>query len=117
MNRVQVSTKTVFTCSKLLILVAILMASVGIAQSKNPKKKAIPLHPAPMSTLETVRGNPIPSYGALPLSFEANQGQADAAVNYISHGDGYALFLTGTGAVMALQGKVGGEGPFTKAGR
>jgi IPT/TIG domain-containing protein/beta-propeller repeat-containing protein len=114
MNCVQTGSKTIFTFCKLLILMVVLVASIGIAQSKNPKKKAIPLHPASMSTSETVRGNPIPSYGALPLSFEANQGQADAAVNYISHGDGYALFLTGTGAVMALQGKVGGEGPLQK---
>ena len=114
MNCVQTGSKTIFTFRKLVILVAILMFSVGIAQSKNPKKKGIPLHPASMSTSETVRGKPIPTYGALPLSFEANQGQADAAVNYISHGDGYALFLTGTGAVMALQGKVGGEGPLQK---
>jgi Glucodextranase, domain B/Beta-propeller repeat/IPT/TIG domain len=116
MNCVQTGSKTISTFCRLLILMVVLVASVGIAQSKNPKKKAIPRHPASMSTSETVRGNPIPSYGSLPLSFEANQGQADAAVNYISHGDGYALFLTGTGAVMALQGKVGGEGPLQKVG-
>jgi hypothetical protein len=42
-------------------------------------------------------------YGQLPLSFEANQGQTDASVNFLSRGSGYALFLTPTAAVLALQ--------------
>jgi len=41
-------------------------------------------------------------YGKLPLSFEANQGQADPRVKFLSRGSGYSLFLTGTGAVVAL---------------
>ena len=43
------------------------------------------------------------SYGKLPLSFEANQGQTDSQVNFISRGGGYTLFLTPTEAVMSLQ--------------
>lgn len=31
------------------------------------------------------------TYGNLPLSFEANQGQTDARVNFISRGNGYQL--------------------------
>jgi len=42
-------------------------------------------------------------YGKLPLSFEANQGQADNEVKFISRGSGYSLFLTSTEAVLALQ--------------
>jgi hypothetical protein len=42
------------------------------------------------------------SYGQLPLSFEANQGQADAQVNFMSRGTGYSLFLTPTQAVLDL---------------
>jgi len=30
----------------------------------------------------------------VPLSFEANQGQTDGQVKFLSHGDGYSLFLT-----------------------
>ncbi len=33
-------------------------------------------------------------YGKLPLSFEANQGQADARVKFLSRTGGYTLFLT-----------------------
>lgn len=41
-------------------------------------------------------------YGKLPLAFEANRGQADPGVKFLSHGAGYSLFLTGSEAVLAL---------------
>lgn len=41
-------------------------------------------------------------YGNLPLSFEANQGQIDAQVRFLSRGQGYSLFLTASEAVLAL---------------
>ena len=40
---------------------------------------------------------------SLPLSFEANQGQTDRAVKFLSRGDGYALFLTADSAVFKLR--------------
>ncbi|MBP6820235.1 MAG: SBBP repeat-containing protein [Acidobacteria bacterium] len=46
----------------------------------------------------------IENYGKLPLSFEPNQGQADPAVQFLSRGNSYTLFLTGNEAVMALRG-------------
>ena len=46
------------------------------------------------------------SYGKLPLRFEANQGQTDSRVQFLSRGSGYTLFLTPTEAVLTLrQGK------------
>ena len=45
------------------------------------------------------------SYGKLPLSFEANQGQTDARVKFLSRGSGYTLFLTQDSAVLSLHGK------------
>jgi uncharacterized repeat protein (TIGR01451 family) len=42
------------------------------------------------------------AYGKLPLSFEANRGQTDPQVSFISRGSGYRLFLTSTEAVLAL---------------
>lgn len=48
------------------------------------------------------------SYGNFPLSFEANQGQADRAVKFVSRGHGYSLFLTQQEAVLGLShGKAG----------
>jgi hypothetical protein len=45
------------------------------------------------------------NYGRLPLSFEANQGQADPQVKFLCRGSGYLLFLTGDEAVLALPGR------------
>jgi hypothetical protein len=48
--------------------------------------------------------NQLPAaYGQLPLSFEANQGQTAAQVNFLARGPGYALFLTPGEAVLSLQ--------------
>jgi hypothetical protein len=47
------------------------------------------------------------AYGTLPLSFEANQGQSDTQVKFLSRGNGYSLFLTPTEAVIALQSPSG----------
>ncbi len=43
-------------------------------------------------------------YGKLLLSFEANQGQSDSRVKFLSRTGGYTLFLTGDEAVLALNG-------------
>jgi hypothetical protein len=42
------------------------------------------------------------NYGKLPLSFEANQGQSDAQVKFLSRGRRHTLFLTSTDAVLVL---------------
>src|SRR5215213_3353866 len=42
-------------------------------------------------------------FGELPLSFEINKGQTDQAVNFVSHGPGYDLFLTAHEAVLSLR--------------
>ena len=42
------------------------------------------------------------SYGRLPLSFEANHGQTDGKVKFLSSSSGYNLFLTATEAVLSL---------------
>jgi len=53
-------------------------------------------------------------YAALPLSFEANHGQTDPSVSFLSRGRGYALFLTHGEAVLTLQNPssaAGGQQP------
>ena len=42
-------------------------------------------------------------YGQLPMRFEPNQGQTDAAVQYLARGTGYQLFLTAEEAVLVLR--------------
>src|SRR5580698_551637 len=45
------------------------------------------------------------NFAALPLAFEANQGQHDAQVKYSARGNGYKLFLTSSKAVISLPSK------------
>src|SRR6266853_3528243 len=42
------------------------------------------------------------SYGKLPLSFEANQGQTHNDVRFLSRGSGYSLYLMASEAVLVL---------------
>jgi uncharacterized protein (TIGR03437 family) len=48
---------------------------------------------------------------AVPLSFEANDGQADSQVRFLSRGDGYSLFLTSHEAVFMLRPPAGAKAP------
>ena len=48
---------------------------------------------------------------SLPLSFEANRGQTDPAVKFLSRGNGYALFLTRDSAVFKLHSFQQSESP------
>ena len=50
-------------------------------------------------------------YGALPLSFEANSGQTDPSVKFLSRGQGYTLFLTNGEAVLTLRKSSAVGGP------
>ena len=43
------------------------------------------------------------SYGALPMSFEANQGQADPTVRFLARGQGYTILLGPSEAALGLQ--------------
>jgi hypothetical protein len=43
------------------------------------------------------------AYGKLPLSFEANRGQTDDQVKFLSRGHGYGLYLTATETVLRLR--------------
>ena len=51
------------------------------------------------------------AYGHLPLSFEANHGQWDPSVQFVTRGSGHQLFLRPTDAVLALRtGEAKSEG-------
>jgi hypothetical protein len=43
------------------------------------------------------------AYGQLPLSFEANQGQTEASVDFLAHGQGYTLLLSAGEARLSLR--------------
>ena len=44
------------------------------------------------------------TYVEMPLAFEQNVGQTDTAVDFLSRGDGYSVFLTDGDAVLKLRG-------------
>jgi Calx-beta domain/Beta-propeller repeat len=56
----------------------------------------------PATPEEPARARIAADYGRVPLSFEANGGQFDSQVKFVSRGIGYNLFLTSTAAVLAL---------------
>src|SRR5579864_6728207 len=43
------------------------------------------------------------NYNKLPLTFEANRGQTDPSVKFVSRGPGYRVFLTSDGMVLSLR--------------
>ena len=58
--------------------------------------------PEPVKPDEAARARLIENYGKFPLSFEANKGQQDRQVKFLSRGSGYNLFLTNRDAVLVL---------------
>src|SRR5579859_7975974 len=63
-------------------------------------------HPAsatqPLALSAQQRGKVRASLDALPLAFEANQGQLDPQVKYMARGAGYTVFLTPNNTVFAV---------------
>jgi hypothetical protein len=95
--------RTYFACLILFLTTAFLLSQ------SNP----VPLNQtarvvAPISASQTdpkAQARILDSYGKLPLSFEANHGQTDGRVKFLSRTSGYTLFLTGDEAVLSLSGK------------
>jgi hypothetical protein len=56
-----------------------------------------------MPAVSQIRPRLNSNYAKLPLSFEANQGQAGAQVKFLSRGRDLTLFLTGNEAVLEVQ--------------
>ncbi len=83
-----------------------LLATAGIAslRAHRGSTAAKPVAPAQTPVLSAEqRGRVQASLGALPLAFEANQGQTDPQVRYMARGNGYTVFLTANDTVFALQ--------------
>ncbi|MGA9752503.1 MAG: SBBP repeat-containing protein, partial [Acidobacteriota bacterium] len=57
----------------------------------------------------------VDAYGKLPMSFEANRGQADPSVRFLARGSGYGLFLGKNGVQLSLAGTSGGRGATADA--
>lgn len=87
----------------LSILFSLACASVAATPNSSqaaPDLSLLSANPVVPPSTAQIRINE--SYGKLPLSFEANQGQSVNEVKFLSRGTGYSLFLTATEAVLAL---------------
>src|SRR5579859_1599840 len=74
------------------LVFAVTVLAITAANAAVPLPNTHATHPPPA----------VSNYQKLPLSFEANQGQTDPSVRYISRGEGFSLFLTDSAAVLAL---------------
>src|SRR6266566_3014751 len=85
------------------ILVFTLASLVVFAWKPTARTIAGPKFTKPASAAEATQARLAESYGKLPLSFEANKGQTDRRVKFLSRGSGYTLYLTRDEAVLALR--------------
>src|SRR5262249_42458199 len=74
-------------------------ASVAAPQAIDQAPVVSVVGPGPRQPAQTMA---TAGLGDLPMGFEANQGQADASVKFLSRGSGYTLFLTADEAVLGL---------------
>ena len=88
-----------------LLAVSTLLGLVLFALSgkKSAPEEAAPreIAAAPIAARTTARVRE--AYGQLPLSFEANRGQAAESVDFVARGPGYAVALSPTEAIFVLR--------------
>ena len=91
---------------RLLSLFTSLLSIMVLAQSTSVISQPLVTRRGVPSVLSqpdpAMQGKIAESYGKLPLSFEANHGQADGRVKFLSRAGSYSLFLTGDEAVLTL---------------
>jgi hypothetical protein len=85
------------------------LCAAGAGVTARAPRAAAPSHERGVSTTDravtpdlAAHGQARERYGKLPLSFEANHGQIDSRVKFLSRGSGYCLFLTSDEAVLVL---------------
>jgi hypothetical protein len=100
---------SLFPCLTLICLTTSLLSQSNPVSLIN--RTAAVASPRVVSPISASQSDPqaqariLEGYGKLPLSFEANHGQTDARVKFLSRTAGYTLFLTRDEAVLAWSGK------------
>ncbi|MCU1285960.1 MAG: Cell surface protein [Acidobacteriales bacterium] len=74
----------------------------SFAQAKSPAAQAKPASGTVKPQQPANKAKLSAAMAKMPLAFEANSGQQDAQVKFLSRGSGYTLFLTQSEAVLAL---------------
>src|SRR6266699_3030553 len=93
---------------RIAVLVFTLASLAVLAWKPTTRTIAGPKLTKPASSAEATQARLADSYGKVPLSFEANRGQTDPRVKFLSRGSGYTLFLTGDEAVLSLRSQESG---------
>ena len=108
MRRIRISPRVSSCIFFVFFLTAIIATASGQEQS-SVLKQATAAPPEIASGQQAVAEH----YAELPLSFEANQGQADGQVRFLSRGTGYSFYLTRDGATLTFApGAQSGETSF-----
>lgn len=105
------------TSVSLCVSVAVIVYSLtqSFSKGQEPVNK-----PSPAQNRVATNKNPtrtIAAYGSLPQRFEANRGQTDASVKFISRGPGFTVFLTETEAVLRLLNESNGDSQASSSDR
>jgi hypothetical protein len=91
----------------LLVLIGLLSVIVLLSHNSLQTSRAAPLErsdlPARSADDPAIKLRVGEAYGKVPLGFEANDGQTDHQVKFLTRGPGYNLFLTSTEAVLSLR--------------
>src|SRR5213596_1448962 len=93
-----VSTSSVVVVIAFAVLIVCGTIRVSGPSSGNAASK--PIGPAVLATAGPKQWDQ--AYAKLPMSFEANRGQSDPDVQFLSRGQGYSVFLTSAEAVLVL---------------
>src|SRR5229473_6947374 len=89
--------------SAAVLAITCIAASECAAQTSDNGAPAKLISPAANAPSPAAKQKVAEEYGKLPLSFEANHGQTDPKVKFLSRGPGYKLFLLPNEAVLMLQ--------------
>ncbi len=84
------------------------LSGTGTSAAVRPASDSL-THGGRAVAAEAAKARLVESYGKLPLRFEANYGQTDESVKFLSRGSGYGLYLRAQEAVLTLHKPVGGD--------
>ena len=100
-RKISISRQTGFWFSSMVLLALVALRVMTPAQDTRQNTQLT----RQLGSPDTASGKAFvaEAYGKLPLAFEANQGQTDDSVEFISRGSGYTLFLTANEAVLSLR--------------
>jgi hypothetical protein len=89
-------------CCGLVGLSFLAIVGFGLLQRIQAAENILP-HRQVSAAPTKIQPKLVASYGKLPLSFEADQGQVCGPVKFLARGRGYTIFLTDDEAVLTLR--------------